>query len=328
MDNPNLPPERPVKLLDQLRDRIRTLHYSIRTEEAYTDWARRYILFHRKRHPGEMGAAEVEAFLTYLAVERKVSASTQNQAKAALLFLYKEILHVNLPWLDEVVSAKPGRRLPVVLTQREVRELLLELNGVVWLVGSLLYGTGMRVLEGLRLRVKDVEFERREILVREGKGNKDRVTVLPENLILPLKAQVEHARQLHRTELAAGRGAVWLPHALAEKYPSAATNWGWQWVFPSPVLSADPRTGFSGRHHIHEQSVQKAVKLAARRAGIDKPCTPHVLRHSFATHMLQAGYDIRTVQELLGHTDVKTTQIYTHVMNRGGRGVLSPLDSL
>lgn len=328
MDNQNLPPPKPVKLLDQLRDRIRTLHYSIRTEEAYTDWARRYILFHKKRHPGEMGAPEVEAFLTYLAVERKVSASTQNQAKAALLFLYKEILRVNLPWLDEVVSAKPGRRLPVVLTQREVRELLLELNGVVWLVASLLYGTGMRVLEGLRLRVKDVEFERREILVREGKGNKDRVTVLPENLILPLKAQVEHARQLHQTELAAGRGAVWLPHALAEKYPTAARHLGWQWVFPSPVLSVDPRTGFSGRHHIHEQSVQKAVKLAARRACIDKPCTPHVLRHSFATHMLQAGYDIRTVQELLGHTDVKTTQIYTHVMNRGGRGVLSPLDSL
>jgi integron integrase len=216
----------------------------------------------------------------------------------------------------------------VVLTQREVRELLLQLQGTQWLVASLLYGTGMRILEGLRLRVKDVEFERRELIVREGKGNKDRVTVLPENLIAPLREQMERARVLHGKDLDAGLGAVWLPDALAVKYPNAATAWGWQYVFPSAVRSVDPRSGEERRHHLLEQSVQKAVSLAARRAGIDKPCTPHVLRHSFATHMLQAGYDIRTVQELLGHKDVSTTMIYTHVLNKGGRGVLSPLDAL
>ncbi len=318
----------PPKLLEQLRQRIRVLHYSIRTEQAYVDWARRFVLFHGKRHPREMGALEVTAFLTHLAVERKVSASTQNQAKAAILFLYKEVLQQDLPWLDEVVSARKARRLPVVLTQREVRELLLQLQGTQWLVASLLYGTGMRILEALRLRVKDVEFERRELIVREGKGNKDRVTVLPENLIAPLREQMERARVLHRKDLDAGLGAVWLPDALAVKYANAATAWGWQYVFPSSVRSVDPRSGVERRHHLLEQSVQKAVALAARRAGIDKPCTPHVLRHSFATHMLQAGYDIRTVQELLGHKDVSTTMIYTHVLNKGGRGVLSPLDTL
>ncbi|QBB72026.1 integron integrase [Pseudolysobacter antarcticus] len=316
------------KLLDQLRARIRALHYSIRTEDAYADWARRFILFHEKRHPRDMGVAEVEAFLTHLAVERKVSASTQNQAKAALLFLYKKVLQIELPWLSEVVAAKVSRRLPVVLTQREVRELLLQLNGVTWLVASLLYGAGMRVLEGLRLRIKDIEFERREIIIREGKGSKDRITVLPENLILPLREQIEHARALHQKDLADGMGSVWLPDALAMKYKNAAKSWGWQYVFPSAVRSIDPRSAAQRRHHVHEQSIQKAVSLAAKRAAIDKPCTPHVLRHSFATHMLQSGYDIRTVQELLGHQDVSTTQIYTHVMNKGGRGVLSPLDSL
>jgi integron integrase len=316
------------KLLDQLRARIRALHYSIRTEDAYADWARRFILFHEKRHPRDMGVTEVEAFLTHLAVERKVSASTQNQAKAALLFLYKKVLQIELPWLSEVVAAKVSRRLPVVLTQREVRELLLQLNGVTWLVASLLYGTGMRVLEGLRLRIKDIEFERREIIIREGKGSKDRITVLPENLILPLREQIEHARVLHQKDLADGMGSVWLPDALATKYKSAARSWGWQYVFPSGVRSIDPRSGAQRRHHVHEQSIQKSVSTAAKRAAIDKPCTPHVLRHSFATHMLQSGYDIRTVQELLGHQDVSTTQIYTHVMNKGGRGVLSPLDSL
>lgn len=318
----------PPKLLDQLRGCIRALHYSIRTEDVYADWVRRYIMFHGKRHPRDMGVFEVEAFLTHLAVVRNVSGSTQNQAKAALLFLYKKVLKIDLPWLGEVVAAKVARRLPVVLTQREVRELLLELNGVMWLLASLLYGTGMRVLEGLRLRVKDVEFERREIIIREGKGNKDRVTVLPENLILPLREQMDRARLLHRQDLDEGFGEVWLPDALALKYRNAAKAWGWQYVFPSAVRSVDPRSGVERRHHLHEQSIQKSVSLAAKRAGIDKPCTPHVLRHSFATHMLQAGYDIRTVQELLGHQDVSTTQIYTHVMNRGGRGVLSPLDAL
>jgi integron integrase len=318
----------PPRLLDRLREAIRVRHYSIRTEDAYVDWARRYILFHGKRHPAEMGRPEVTEFLTYLACERSVAASTQSQARSALLFLYKEVLGVALPWLDELVVAKASRRLPVALTAREVQALLQELNGTMGLLASLLYGTGMRLLEGLRLRVKDVEFSRREIIVRQGKGAKDRVTVLPENLVLPLQAQLARVRAQHQADVAAGRGEVWLPDALAVKYPAAARAWGWQWVFPSPVLSTDPRSGVERRHHLHEQSLQKAVALAARRAGIDKPCTPHVLRHSFATHLLQAGHDIRTVQELLGHADVKTTMIYTHVLNRGGRGVRSPLDAL
>jgi integron integrase len=311
-----------------MRERIRVKHYSIRTESAYVDWARRFILFHHKRHPREMGAPEVEAFLTHLAVERNVSASTQNQAKAALLFLYREVLQMDLPWLSDVTAAHVSQRLPVVLTPREVRALLHELNGTMWLIASLLYGTGMRVMEGLRLRVKDIEFERREIIIREGKGDKDRITMLPENLIQPLRDQLEKARQLHNKDLAAGLGDVYLPNALAVKYPKAGVSWGWQYILPSPVLSIDPRTGLQRRHHIYEQSVQKAVKEAARRVGMVKSCTPHVLRHSFATHLLQSGYDIRTVQELLGHSDVSTTMIYTHVLNRGGKGVISPLDQI
>ena len=319
---------RPPKLLDRMREALRVHHYSYRTEQSYLDWARRYIYFHDKRHPKDMGAPEVSAFLTHLAAERKVSASTQNQAKAALLFLYKQVLGVELPWLDEIVQAKVKKRLPVVLTPREVRALLNELNGTMWLIVSLLYGTGMRLLEGLRLRVKDVEFERREIVVRDGKGGKDRVTMLAENLIQPLQDQLARAKKLHDEDLAAGFGEVWLPDALAEKYHKAAKAWGWQWMFPSPTRSTDPRSGQVRRHHVLPETVQKAVKLAASRAGIVKPCTPHVLRHSFATHLLQAGYDIRTVQELLGHADVSTTMIYTHVLNKGGRGVRSPLDQL
>ena len=318
----------PPRLLDQLRGRLRTLHYSIRTEQVYVDWARRFILHHGKRHPRDMGAAEVESFLSHLAVARNVSAATQNQAKSALLFLYREVLGTELPWMSEVVSAKQSRRLPVVLTEREVRELLMQLNGTNGLIASLLYGTGMRLLEGLRLRIKDVEFTRREVVIRSGKGNKDRVTVLPENLIAPLQQHIAKARALHQKDLADGLGEAWLPDALAQKYPRAGFAWGWQYVFPSTQRSVDPRSGAERRHHLSEQAVQRAIALAARRAGIDKPCSPHVLRHSFATHMLQAGYDIRTVQELLGHADVATTQIYTHVMNRGGRGVLSPLDKL
>lgn len=322
------------KLLDRLRDHLRTRHYSIRTEAAYVDWARRFILFHGKRHPQEMGSAEVEAFLTHLAVGRHVSASTQNQAKSAILYLYKQVLGVDLPWLDDVVQAKAPKRLPVVLTAREVRDLLLHMHGTTGLIAQLLYGTGMRLLEALRLRVKDVEFARREIVVREGKGNKDRVTVLPENLMGPLQLQLQKARALHAKDVEAGFGRVHLPHALAVKYPQADRSWAWQYVFASPVRSVDPRadaiTGalLERRHHVYPESVQRAVREAAKLSQIDKPVSPHVLRHSFATHMLQAGYDIRTVQELLGHADVSTTMVYTHVLNKGGRGVLSPLDAL
>ncbi|MCW5656168.1 MAG: integron integrase [Burkholderiaceae bacterium] len=319
----------PPRLLSRLREALRVRHYSIRTEQAYVEWARRFIRFHALRHPASLGAAEVQAFLTHLAVDRSVASPTQNQAKSALLFLYREVLGVQLPWLDDIIGAKLPRRLPVVLTPSEVRGLLAQLSGgAMGLLGALLYGTGMRLLEALRLRVKDIEFERREIVVRDGKGAKDRVTVLPENLVQPLQAQLSRVRALHLRDLEAGRGNVRLPDALEVKYPNADRQWGWQWVFPSTVHSVDPRSGVEQRHHMNETSVQKAVALAARRAGIVKPCSPHVLRHSFATHLLQAGYDIRTVQELLGHADVKTTMIYTHVLNRGGRGVRSPLDSM
>jgi integron integrase len=316
------------RLLDRVRREIRVRHYSIRTESSYVDWIRRFIIFNDKRHPNDLGAAEVAAFLTHLAVERSVAPSTQAQAKSAILFLYRVVLNTALPWLDEVVAASNPRRLPVVLTVPEVRAVLEQMNGSVGLVCALLYGTGMRLIEGLRLRVKDVEFSRREILVRNGKGGKDRVTVLPENLIAPLQAQIAKARALHQRDLSEGFGAVWLPGALDAKYPGASRHWGWQWVFPSVTRSADPRTGQVQRHHFNEASVQKAMGLAAKRAGIVKPCSPHILRHSFATHLLQSGYDIRTVQELLGHSDVSTTMIYTHVLNRGGRGIRSPFDQI
>ena len=315
------------KLLDRMRAEIRVRHYSIRTEETYLDWARRFILFHEKRHPKDMGADEVQSFLSYLAVERNVASSTQNQAKSALLFLYRDVLHIELPWLDEVISAKMGKRLPVVLTPTEIRRLLNGMSGTMGLVSTLLYATGMRLLEGLRLRVKDVEFTRREIIVREGKGNKDRVTMLPENLILPLQAHLAKVKALHEKDLEAGFGKVYMPTALAEKFPKGPGTWGWQFVFPSTVRSIDPRSGIERRHHLYEASVQRAVREAAKIAEIHKPVTPHVLRHSFATHLLQAGYDIRTVQELLGHSDVSTTMIYTHVLNKGGRGVISPWDN-
>lgn len=325
---PAATPQKPPRLLDAVREQIRLRNFSIRTEQVYVDWCKRFILFHGKRHPAEMGSPELEAFLTHLAIQRNVSASTQNQARSAVLFMYRHVLNMQLPWLTEVVRAKASQHLPVVLTHREVKALLDELSGVHALVASLLYGTGMRLLEGLRLRIKDIDFERREVMVRCGKGAKDRVTVLPENLVFPLQQQVAMARAQHLQDLAAGLGEVWLPNALATKYPRAAKATGWQFVFPSPSISVDPRGSAERRHHLTEQAIQRAVAGAARRAALDKPCTPHVLRHSFATHMLQAGYDIRTVQELLGHADVKTTQIYTHVMNRGGRGVLSPFDKL
>lgn len=319
---------RPPKLLDQVRARLRTQHLSLRTEEAYVGWIRRFILFHDKRHPNVMGAPEVEAFLTHLAVDRQVSASTQNQALAALLYLYREVLGSALPWLGEVTRAKPSERLPVVLTGSEVRALLAGLSGQMGLIAALLYGTGMRVLEGLRLRVKDVELHRGEIVVRDGKGGKDRVTMLPNTLTQLLQQQIEKAQVLHRQDLEDGFGEVWLPDALAVKYPKAAREWGWQWVFPANQRSVDPRSGLSRRHHVLPETVQRAVREAAKRARIAKPTTPHVLRHSFATHLLEAGYDIRTVQELLGHKEVSTTMIYTHVLNRGGKAVRSPLDVL
>jgi integron integrase len=285
------------------------------------------VLFHEKRHPRELGPAEVEAFLTHLAVARRVSASTQNQAKSAILFLYKEVIDKELPWLNGVVAARVSQRLPVVLSVEEVNAVLGRLRGTPALIARLLYGSGLRILECLRLRVKDVDFASREILVRDGKGAKDRVTMLPESVIAPLQRQLERVRELHAEDLAAGYGSVYLPFALDRKYPSASTQWMWQYVFPSWRLSKDPRSEIIRRHHADEKPVQRALQSALRAAGINKPATPHTLRHSFATHLLQSGYDIRTIQELLGHADVSTTMIYTHVLNRGGRGVRSPLDS-
>ncbi len=314
------------RLLDQLRDRIRLRHYSIRTEAAYSDWVRRFVLFHGKRHPREMGQAEVEAFLTHLAVAGRVAASTQNQAKSALLFLYKDVLGFELPWLSGVQSAKRPQRLPVVLTRAEVRAVLGCTSGTSGLILRLLYGTGMRILEALRLRVKDVGFERREILIRDGKGARDRVTMLPEQLALALRRHLVRVKQLHESDLRDGCGAVYLPFALERKYPNAAREWAWQYVFPGQSRSVDPRSGSERRHHASETSIQRTMRSALRSTGIVKPATPHTLRHSFATHLLEDGYDIRTVQELLGHRDVATTQIYTHVLNRGPRAVLSPLD--
>lgn len=320
----------PPKLLDQVRGKIRLKHYSIRTEQAYVDWIKRYILHFDKQHPKDLGAAEVEQFLTYLAVVGKVAASTQNQAKSALLFLYKEVLGLELPWLDDVERAKAPKRLPVVLTPQEVQAILKQLQGTNHLVVSLLYGTGMRILEVLRLRVKDVDFARREILIRDGKGFKDRVTMLPVSVIEPLKAHLERVKSLHEQDLQAGYGAVYMPNALDKKYPYAARDWVWQYVFPSQKLSVDPRSedAVTRRHHVQDQAIQRAVRQAVRDAGIAKPATPHTFRHSFATHLLESGYDIRTVQELLGHSDVATTMIYTHVLNKGGKGVSSPLDVL
>ena len=318
----------PLRLLDQVRARLRAKHYSLRTEDSYLHWIRRFILFHGKKHPGSMGGVHVDAFLSNLATVGRVAASTQNQALSALLFLYREVLQVELPWMSEVVRAKRPKHMPVVLTENEVRSLLAHLEGTRWLVASLLYSSGARLLEGLRLRVKDVDFERLEILVRDGKGARDRVTILPKRLVEPLREHLIRVRALHERDLAEGFGDVHLPFALARKYPRAGRSWIWQYIFPSGSRSVDPRDGATRRHHLDEKIVQRAVARAGREAGLLKPVSPHVLRHSFATHLLVAGYDIRTVQELLGHKDVSTTMIYTHVLNRGGRGVLSPLDRI
>ena len=316
------------RLLDVVRDRIRVKHYSIRTEKSYVDWVRRFVRFHGLRHPREMGAPEVEAFLTHLAVAGNVASSTQNQARSALLFLYKEVLGTELPWLDGVTSAKASQRLPVVLTRDEVAVLLSTMSGVAGLIARLLYGSGLRVTEGVRMRVKDVDLARGEILVRDGKGAKDRVTMLPASLKQPLVEQLEFSRLQHLRDLRDGFGSVYLPHALERKYPSAPKEWAWQYVFAADHISVDPRSGVRRRHHFDVQLVQRALRHALGASGIAKPATPHTLRHSFATHLLESGYDIRTVQELLGHSDVRTTMIYTHVLNRGGRGVASPLDRL
>jgi integron integrase len=318
----------PMRLLDQVRGKIRVKHYSIRTEQAYVDWIRRFILHSGKRHPRDLGATEVEAFLTHLAVAGRVAASTQNQAKSALLFLYREVLEEELPWLDKVEQARAPKRLPVVLTTAEVQAVLAQLSGTHRLIGGLLYGAGLRIMECMRLRVKDIEFSRGEVLIRDGKGFKDRITMLPATLVGPLQEHLLRTRALHESDVRAGNGAVYLPYALERKYPGAAREWCWQYVFPSAKLSLDPRSDATRRHHVQDIAFQRAMKQAIRNAGIDKPATPHTLRHSFATHLLESGYDIRTVQELLGHSDVRTTMIYTHVLNRGGRGVLSPLDRL
>ena len=316
------------RLLDQVRARIRFKHYSIRTEQAYVDWIKRFIRHFGKRHPKDMGAEEISAFLSHLAVAGQVSASTQNQAKSALLFLYREVLSLELPWLDKVESAKTPKRLPVVLTRDEVMAVLSSLEGGHNLIARLLYGAGLRIMECLRLRVKDIDFARGEILVRDGKGAKDRVTMLPGSLVSALREHLVRVQELHRQDVEAGHGEVHLPFALDRKYPSAGREWMWQYVFPSASLSVDPRTGVVRRHHVQDQAVQRAIRQAVRNTGINKPATPHTLRHSFATHLLESGYDIRTIQELLGHSDVATTMIYTHVLNRGGRGVASPLDRL
>jgi len=322
----NIRHKKPQKLLDQLRDAIRARHYSIRTEKCYVDWVRRFILFHNKRHPAAMGAPEVESFLTHLAVQRNVAASTQNQALAAILFLYTQVLEIELPWLQDVTRAKRPERRPVVLTREEVQRVMNGMTGLAALVARLLYGTGMRLMEGVRLRVKDIDFARGEITVREGKGQKDRVTMLPQSLIEPLELQLADARTLHESDLREGYGQVYLPFGLARKYSHADRDWRWQYVFPARKRSRDPRSDSIRRHHIDEKLVQRGMKRAVGEAGITKPATPHTLRHSFATHLLEAGNDIRTVQELLGHQDVSTTMIYTHVLNRGRHGVVSPLD--
>jgi integron integrase len=316
------------RLLDQVREATRRLHYSIRTEDAYVDWTKRFVLYHGKKHPLEMGEPEVIAFLTHLAVQREVAASTQNQALSALLFLYKNVLGRPLNRLDdEVVRARKPQRLPTVFSRAEARAVLAQLDAVAWLAASLMYGSGLRLMECLRLRVKDIDFDQVHIIVRDGKGRKDRATLLPASSVDPLRRQIEHVRALHDSDLRDGFGRVHLPHALAAKYPGADRQPGWQYLLPSSRRAVDPRTGIVRRHHLAESARQKAVKRAIRAAGVLKPASCHTFRHSFATHLLESGSDIRTIQELLGHKDVRTTMVYTHVVKAGPLGVRSPLDS-
>jgi integron integrase len=314
------------KLLEQVRNELRTRHYSYRTEQTYLQWIKQFILFHGKRHPSLLASEDIGSFLTHLAVQRTVAASTQNQALAALLFLYKHVLRIDLPRLENVARAKKPVRLPTVLTRDEVNAVLSQLTPTKWLMAGLLYGSGLRLNECLRLRVKDLDFTYRQITVRDGKGGRDRVTVLPATLVQPLQGHLVRVRSLHTQDLKQGYGAVHLPTALARKYPNAKHEWAWQFVFPAANRSRDPRSGLVLRHHVGDWVLQNAVKEAVRKAGIQKPASCHTFRHSFATHLLESGSDIRTLQELLGHKDVSTTMIYTHVLNRGGKGVQSPLD--
>lgn len=323
-----LPPLQSARLLDRVRERICLMHYSLQTERAYVQWCRAFIRFHGLRHPVDMGREEVEAFLTHLAAERCVAPSTHRQALSALLFLYGKVLEVQLPWMAEIGRPVPKRRLPVVLAPDEVAAVLGRMKGEHGLLARLLYGTGLRINEGLRLRVKDLDFAQRAVFVREGKGGKDRVVMLPDSLVPDLRAQLARSRLVWNADVAAGQAGVELPHALERKYPRAGSSWGWFWVFPQDHVAADPRSGVIRRHHLYAETFQRAFKRAVQQAGIAKPATPHTLRHCFATHLLQSGSDIRTVQELLGHADVATTMVYTHVIRMGGMAVRSPLDRL
>ena len=318
--------KQPVKLLDQVQQRIRLKHYSTRTEKAYVSWIKRFIYFHNKQHPKDMGRPEIEAFLTDLAVNGNVSASTQNQAFNALLFLYKQVLNINVFNDVDALRAKKPQRLPTVLSVEETMALIEAMTGTYQLMAKILYGCGLRGIECVRLRVKDIDFKLNQIVVRDGKGRKDRITVFPDNIKHTLKEHLKYVKKLHEDDLSKGYGNVYLPNALAKKYKKADEQWGWQYVFPSNTLSIDPRTGIKRRHHLHVNSLHKAIKRAAKLAQVNKPISSHTFRHSFATHLLQDGYDIRTIQELLGHKDVSTTMIYTHVLNKGGRAVVSPLD--
>ncbi len=318
--------ERHTDLFALTRERMRTRHLALRTEQAYLQWLQRYLEFHKGAHPRDLGAPEVEEFLTHLAVHRKVSAATQSQALQALLFLYRHVLEIELPWLDNVTRAARPKRLPVVLSRPEVAALLTQLSGTPWLVASLLYGSGLRLTEGLRLRVKDLALERGELIVREAKGGKDRVTMLPAALETQVRAHLARLRAWYEEERRAQRPGVSLPRALGRKFPDAAIRWGWQYLFPAATLCRDPYSGQLVRHHLHEKVIQRAVQAAVYKSGLTQPASCHTLRHCFATHLLEDGYDIRTVQELLGHSDLKTTMIYTHVMAKGAKGVRSPLD--
>lgn len=327
MEKPTNSSPQAKKLLDQVSDAIRIKHYSFRTEKTYVEWIKRFILFHNKRHPKEMGADEIQAFIAHLATERTVSASTQNQALSAVMFLYRHVLKKDVDIPSDSFRAQKSKTLPVVLTQQEALAVIKNMTGVAQLMTKILYGSGIRLAECLRLRVKDIDFGNRQIMVRDGKGEDDRATILPDSVIPPLEAHLKTVQAIHQKDLKDGFGETSLPYALSKKYPSAAKEWMWQYVFPASVRSVDPVSKRTKRHHLDPSVLQKAIRQSALSIGLTKPVTPHTFRHAFATHLLQSGYDIRTIQELLGHKDVKTTMIYTHVLQRGGLAVKSPLDA-